>query len=212
MTSHEKDLEPQLSLQPEKLKPKARGPVLPQYIMWGSAAVCVIFLALNNDKTGGGHGVLPSMSDSSGDKVSLEQRAEIDGKFSAYTAKLVPVKLSDQKQMQDFLSSPYLQAEAKKQILAEVARRDKKVAIVSLWDNFDEDGDVVSVTAGGITLTVPISHAPTQVYIPYKDGEPLVITGLRDGGGGITAAIETSSGSVPLPIMVIGQKIILPLI
>ncbi len=145
-----------------------------------------------------------------GDHVPLEKRAQIDAFFSAYTGRLSP--LLPEKERAAFFASPGMSAAQKTALWAEVERGDKKLAVITLWDNFDEDGDAVSVAGDGVTINVPLTHVTTRIYIPYKPGGNLAITGLRDGGGGVTAAIETLAGAVPLPILTVGQTIMLPLL
>lgn len=207
MTNDDKpDLQLELAPQKEEAEPKPWLTPVARYVIAAWIAAGAAFVAY------GGAGGGPALLHSEGkDKVSVEQRAEIDGKFAGYTGRLEKLALTDPKVREDFLASPYLEPEAKQQMLAEMDKGDRDMAVITLWDNFDEDGDVVSIQCGGVTLTVPLAHAPTKVYFPYKPGAALVITGVRDGGGGITAAIETAAGAVPLPIMSVGQTIVLPL-
>jgi hypothetical protein len=68
------------------------------------------------------------------------------------------------------------------------------------------------VTAAGFTQQVPLFHAPTRILVPYIPGQPVFVTGERDGrGGGVTVAVELSTGPLPLPPLAVGQTVALPL-
>jgi hypothetical protein len=214
MSEGPKDEEPQLELQkqqepeaPRKIfTPRLQMAVLVLGACCALAATAVDLPALKS----AAQPQLAATSTGGGDKVPLERRAQIDGLFSAYTGRLAPLALEKNKDA--FMAQAFLSAEEKAQLWAELENGDRRLTAVTLWDNFDQDGDVVTVQSEGVTLTVPILHAPTTVYLPYRPGAALSITGARDGGGGITAAIETMSGAVPLPVMTVGQTIVIPLL
>ena len=76
-----------------------------------------------------------------------------------------------------------------------------------LWDNVAEDGDVVQVSSLGYSQTITITHAPQTVYFPAQYDVPVTITGIHDGGGGITLGFTGSGQPVSLPVMTEGQVI-----
>ncbi|MCB1838786.1 MAG: hypothetical protein KDI61_00800 [Alphaproteobacteria bacterium] len=147
-----------------------------------------------------------------GDSVGPDEKALIDGHFMTYTAKLLPLDLTDKKIKAEFMRSPLYPDDEKSSLLEDVESGKRDLTAVVLWDNFDQDGDVVSIESAGVILEVPLYHAPVTVFLPYVPGVPLLVHGVHDGGGGITAAIETSSGAIPLPVMAVGQTISLPVL
>jgi hypothetical protein len=203
-----KEPEPELKLQkaPQESRLGLKEYALLALFMCGAVLATTGYFG---DRNGGQAGA-PLLSSTQGDHVSMDKRAQIDGYFSGYTASLLPI--DPQKDKADFMAFPLMGAALKNQLWLDLEKGDRQITTVTLWDNFDEDGDVVSIESGGVTITVPLSHSPTRVYLPYKTGGSLIVTGLRDGGGGITAAIDTASGSVPLPVMAVGQSIVLPLL
>ncbi len=76
-----------------------------------------------------------------------------------------------------------------------------------LWDNVAEDGDVVQVSSLGYSQTITITHAPQTVYFPAQYDVPVTITGIHDGGGGITLGFTGSGQPVSLSVMAEGQVI-----
>ena len=76
-----------------------------------------------------------------------------------------------------------------------------------LWDNVAEDGDVVQVSSLGYSQTITITHAKQTMYFPAQYDVPVTITGIHDGGGGITLGFTGSGQPVSLPVMAEGQVI-----
>lgn len=65
-----------------------------------------------------------------------------------------------------------------------------------LMDSCDEDGDVVQISINGqVYTTIGLTHAGATVSLPLTSGlTTLTVTGVRDGGGGITIRFSTSTG------------------
>ena len=83
---------------------------------------------------------------------------------------------------------------------------------IALWDTHAPDGDVVLVTSGGYSREVLLTKTPTVVSVPGNGVGTILITGMQDGGGGITLGIKGASQSVLMPIMSVGQSIALPVV
>jgi len=144
------------------------------------------------------------------DNVSPQMRTAIEAKFMTYTAHLKALDPHDSEIQKMVMAAPYLQKNA--DAILSMAQKDEiQIGAITLWDNFAEDGDAIQVVSSGTSLSVTLKNAPQVFYIPFHKGIPIRIIGLRDGdGNGITAAIETESGSVPLPVLTVGQVIDIP--
>ncbi len=147
-----------------------------------------------------------------GDNISSNQAAQLAERFRNATGSLLPVDLSTEEQRGMLLGALNLTRPQAQRLLAMVDRGERMLGWITLWDNHDEDGDVASVTASGITQQVPLTRTPTRVLVAYIPGQPVHITGERDGiGGGVTLSVELSTGPLPLPPLAVGQTIALPI-
>jgi len=81
---------------------------------------------------------------------------------------------------------------------------------VTLWDTDAEDGDVVRVDSGGYSRTVTLRHAPLTFALPAPADGRLRLTGVYDGGGGITVGASSGPQVLPLPLMSAGQTLTIP--
>lgn len=84
-----------------------------------------------------------------------------------------------------------------------------RVVALTVWDDVAEDGDVIDIITPNFTTQVMIRHAPQTVYLPAQSGSslPIQIRGVRDGGGGITLALQGSGVPISAPVLVEGQVI-----
>src|SRR5262249_15649404 len=79
----------------------------------------------------------------------------------------------------------------KERVRAELADGRLRLAVITVSDNQEEDGDWVRISAGGFQQDVRLLHNPYTVTVPYLPGMPISVSGLVDGGGGdITVAVH----------------------
>jgi hypothetical protein len=147
-----------------------------------------------------------------GDNISSSQAAQLAEGFRNASGSLLPVDLSTEQDRSVLLNALNLTKPQAQRLLAMVDRGERMLGWITLWDSSDEDGDVASVTASGITQQVPLTRTPTRVLVAYIPGQPVYITGERDGmGGGVTLSVELSTGPLPLPPLAVGQTVALPI-
>jgi len=149
-------------------------------------------------------------TDKSGEFVSFNTSPLIDSQLMAYTAKLLSIDLSEENNRAEFLAVPYLSSEDKQAILAGFEQGTKSVGVIYVRDNLSQDGDIIQIVADGLTMDIPLTHEPSLIFLPFASGESLIFRGMRDGGDGIAATVETLSGTVSLPVLAMGETIELP--
>jgi hypothetical protein len=154
-------------------------------------------------------GLVPAVK---GDQLSKPEVARLTDGFNRARGSLLPVDISSKPQREKLVESLLMPVSKAEHLLELVERGERTLGWLALWDNFDEDGDVASVTAAGFTQIVPLRHTPTKILVPYIPGQPVFVTGEHDGmGGGVTVAVELSTGPLPLPPLAVGQTVALPI-
>ncbi|MEJ0070080.1 MAG: hypothetical protein WDO24_16690 [Pseudomonadota bacterium] len=99
-----------------------------------------------------------------------------------------------------------------RQLLASDLQTDRvRLAVIELFDSDAEDGDAVTISSLGFSLSATLTKAPLVVSVPIGSSGTISLTGLVDGGGGgVTVGMITPSGPVPLPVLSPGQTISVP--
>ena len=83
-----------------------------------------------------------------------------------------------------------------------------ELVYLTLWDDQAVDGDALSLTSGGVTVQLTLTGQPQTVALPVAGS--VWITGTHDGGGGITAAVQTATGPAFFPVLAVGQTLEVP--
>ena len=78
-----------------------------------------------------------------------------------------------------------------------------------VWDDYAQDGDVVTVVSGNAQQTVSLLNAGTTVILPRPATGTVTIVGVHDGGGGITLGIRGSGNPLFTPVMQPGEQLTL---
>ncbi|MDA7946099.1 MAG: hypothetical protein MPJ78_01335 [Hyphomicrobiaceae bacterium] len=100
----------------------------------------------------------------------------------------------------------------KERLSQELKAGNVRIAAIWLWDNQAQDGDAVQINSGGFSQTIAIANSPTMYYVPVQTGTNARITAVADGGGGVTLGVKTIVGPFPLPPLVVGQSLEVPVL
>jgi hypothetical protein len=96
-------------------------------------------------------------------------------------------------------------------LATDVANGRRRLVWMSLFDSDAEDGDVVTVSSGGLSQTLRLTKAPVAIALPAPDNGFVRMTGTVDGGGGgVTVGIVGPLGPMPLAVLSVGQTISVP--
>jgi len=102
-----------------------------------------------------------------------------------------------------------LPAEQATALERDLAEADTRLAYVTVWDDYAEDGDVITIESAGFTKTVSLTNAPQRFVVPIAGGM-ITMRGVRDGGGGITMGAQAAGGPVLVPVIAPGETVQVP--
>lgn len=101
--------------------------------------------------------------------------------------------------------------EQREQLRSDIDAGRVKLAWLTLWDTHAEDGDILRFeSTASFPIEVMALNAKTTIAIPYPADGNVVVTGVRDGGGGITIALESGAARIAWPTMAPGDTLNLP--
>jgi hypothetical protein len=93
-------------------------------------------------------------------------------------------------------------------IAAGVEAGRRNIGWIVVQDSMDPDGDTIAIESGGIVQQVVLAKAWIPVPVLLGADKRIGITALKDGeGGGITLALVTSGGPMPLRPLAPGEHI-----
>ena len=179
---------------PDTERPARRGPRT-----WTLAAIAAGVIAATV-----GSLVTSHKPDPRGDALSAQQIAARLQAFQAHGALRLPsVSPAEQHSaVATMLLAPAEQAALER----DLAAKQTRLVVFTLWDDVVEDNDVVEVQTDGFSRVVALTKAPQKITVPVPIGAAVVFKGVRDGGGGgITVAALSDGGALPLPFMSPGE-------
>ena len=140
--------------------------------------------------------------------------AEAEVRLNNFTAapyvQLKPINLADPQEQAEALQSLQQAFPNPEELQAHVQASDRMVWI-EVFDDCAEDEDIVNIRTFSYSQNIPLFNVPTRVAIGLSPGEKnITVTGIEDGGGGITVAIKTEGRLLPLPVMKPRQTILIP--
>ena len=144
------------------------------------------------------------------DQPSPAQIAEMESSWAAAREAKVSLPQVQPEERAEALAGLNLPQEQEEALQAEVAAERVSLVWLTLWDNMDEDGDVVSLHSDGVNLTVPLLKNATRIALPRPAGGVINLTGVKDGGGGITLGLMSGPDQVLIPPLAPGQVVGIP--
>lgn len=164
---------------------------------------------------GVGFGMTHFWGDAPGDSISDARRQELTQNFlKASSVQLERVAIADIDKALASMNLKPEQARILKQELekhaTQPADQTTQLAWLDIWDFASQDGDVVHVSAAGYEMDVPIMNAKTRVAVPVDASKAVLVTGVVDGGGGITLGLKTGTGELLLPVLAPGESLTVP--
>lgn len=145
------------------------------------------------------------------DQLSQQEITQRQADFNAATVGqgvLVPVVAPGD--VERAIQGMDITADQRQELRQNVEHGRVKLVALTFWDTHAEDGDVVEVSSESYRQVVPIKKAKTTVNLPAPASGVVNVSGVKDGGGGITIGIMSGSSPVNVPYMREGQTIGIP--
>jgi hypothetical protein len=138
------------------------------------------------------------------------QQRQADYQASMAVGPIVVDRVSDD-EVDDALATMGLDTEQKQELQEKVTQGRVELAWITIWDTHAEDGDIVRLESeGSPSVEVLARNAPTTVAFPMPASGVVNLTGMVDGGGGITIAAKSGAAQVAMPSMQPGQSLGIP--
>ena len=104
-----------------------------------------------------------------------------------------------------------LAEEQRTEVAEQVRTGHMRLAWLTLWDTHAEDGDILRLESdAAVPVEIRIRNAQTTLAIPYPSSGIVKVTGVHDGGGGITVALKSGATQIAWPTMRPGDRLNLP--
>lgn len=101
--------------------------------------------------------------------------------------------------------------EQREELRNDITQGRVKLAWLTVWDTHAQDGDILRFESNAsFPIEVSALNAKTTIAIPYPADGQVLVTGVHDGGGGITIALESGAASIAWPTMAPGDTLLLP--
>lgn len=150
----------------------------------------------------------------SGDVISDE---ETQTRFTQYQSFIagspLPVKFVSAQEMDQAIDSmpDSVSTEQKQELRTQIDSGQVRLAWLSLWDTHAEDGDILRFeSSGSFPIDVMALNKKTTIAIPFPADGNVLVTGVKDGGGGITIALESGATQIQWPTMKPNDQLNLP--
>lgn len=141
-----------------------------------------------------------------------EDQARLEAFSAAVPLPLPLVKLTSAAELKEAFQSLGLSQAEQQALQLNLQANQARLVWLDVFDNCQEDGDIVAIRTLEYHREIPILHAPTRFAVPVSTGEQaIMLTGIQDGGGGITVAIRVEGRTVPVPRLRPGETLSIPI-
>ena len=148
------------------------------------------------------------------DNISEEEaRSRVAAHQTLLAGSGLPVTLVGSEDVDEAIASmpETVPQETRDAMRQEIDQGRLQLAWVTLWDTHAEDGDVLRFeSSSSIPIEIMALNAKTKFAIPYPMDGDVLVTGVKDGGGGITIALSSGATQIAWPTMAPGDTLRLP--
>ena len=180
-------------------KPQAAPQLLPSMATRAKAVAAVVIAVA----------VAATVFPATDDLTPAQDQARIDAFQAAIPLPLPLVNLAER---QAALRSLGLAPAETRTLEHNLQTATERLVWITVFDDCREDGDIVEIRSLRYRREIPMVHAPTPIAVPVSAADQAIsLTGVYDGGGGITVAIRLNGQMVPVPRLQPGQTLSIPI-
>lgn len=148
------------------------------------------------------------------DSISTQQNEARVAQYEALVAAGgMPLELVSLEDMDIAIASlpENVSQEQREELRTAVEAGHVQLAWLTVWDTHVEDGDVLRFESSvSFPIEVMALKRKTTIAIPLPPEGTVRVTGVRDGGGGITIGLESGAARIEWPTMQPGDTLDLP--
>ena len=155
---------------------------------------------------------ITTLAPATDDLTPTADQARLEAFNDAVPLPLPLVKLTSAAELREAFQSLGLSQAEQQTLQLNLQSGSENLVWVDLFDDCREDGDIVEIRSMRYRRELPILHAPARFAVPVSTGEQAItLTGIHDGGGGITVAIRVEGRTIPVPRLRPGQTLSIPI-
>lgn len=155
---------------------------------------------------------ITTLAPATDDLTPTADQARLEAFNAAVPLPLPLVKLTSAAELRDAFQSLGLSQAEQQTLQLNLQTNQERLVWLDVFDDCREDGDIVEIRSMRYRRELPILHAPARFAVPVSTGEQAItLTGIYDGGGGITVAIRVEGRTIPVPRLRPGQTLSIPI-
>lgn len=157
-------------------------------------------------------GLQGDSADAGVDQISTQESQTLQREYAAMLASGgIEVDMVGADEVDQAIESMPVSDQQRTEVYQKVQSGHMRLAWLTLWDTHAQDGDVLRFESdASLPIEVMALNAPTTLAIPFPATGTVKVTGVVDGGGGITIGLKSGAAQIVWPTMQPGDTLTLP--
>ena len=157
-------------------------------------------------------GLQGDSADAGVDQISTQESQTLQREYTAMLASGgIEVDMVGADEVDQAIESMPVSDQQRTEVYQKVQSGHMRLAWLTLWDTHAQDGDVLRFESdASLPIEVTALNAPTTLAIPFPATGTVKVTGVVDGGGGITIGLKSGAAQIVWPTMQPGDTLTLP--
>lgn len=149
-----------------------------------------------------------SLGVSGGDQTpDAEELKQMQANLTYLQEEGLPAVAVAEEEREQAIASMNLPQEEAQKVAQAVQSGQTDLVWLTLWDNYDEDGDVVVVESDWLRTVVPLTNAGATVAVPRPSSGVINVRAQVDGQGGVTLGFIAEGTGLSLPPLPVGNAV-----